>query len=128
MENQIANYIVIPDGEKIRQSEVERFIERVKKGMVDERGFCPLEYGPYGTEGYWDNHFVNSPVKLGEYREMPDLRWAGRKNPRFQELDYQTPDGITYSMKVHIDIIKEHPEVKGLDGLLIKDAILVKLH
>jgi hypothetical protein len=129
MENQIQNYSVIPDAEKINQPEGDRFIEQTLKGMVDERGYCPLEGGPMGGQGYWDNHFVNQPVKLGEYESIPTTGGFNNypSNPRFQKLNYALKDGTPKSMIVHIDIVDQNPNLNGLDGLLIKDAILAKI-
>jgi len=126
MENQIQNYSVIPNAEKINQPERDKFIEQTMKGLVNEKGYCPLEGGPMGGQGYWDNHFVNQPVKLGKYEQIPDQRWKGQMNPRFQKLNYQNTDGNSKSMIVHIDIVNQNPNLNGLDGLLIKDAILAK--
>lgn len=127
MGDQIQNYSVIPDAETISQSERDRFIEQTMKGLVDERGYCPLEPSPMGGGmGYWDGHSVNQPVKLGEYEQMPDARWGGKMNPSFQKLHYQNAEGNPGSMIVHIDIVNQNPNLNGLDGLLIKDAILSK--
>lgn len=128
MNNQIQNYSVIPDAKSINQPKRDSFIEETMKGLVNERGYCPLEGGPMGGQGYWDNHFVNQPIKLGEYESIPSTGgWNNYdSNPRFQKLNYFLEDSTPKSMIVHIDIVEQNPNLSGLDGLLIKDAILAK--
>ena len=124
MRNQVNKYFVMPDAEQVSQTDRDRFIQHVMKGAVDKRGYCPFEFLRSGNVSSSD--FSNQPVSLIGYEQMPDSRWSGQINPVFQRVIYQRAYGRNGLMVVHIDIVRNHPEIAGLKGLLIDKALLVR--
>ena len=128
MGNQIQNYLVIPNAEKINQNVRTLFIEQTMKGLVDERGYSQLEPSPIDSNGNYSNSlFINQPIILKGYQPIPDLGRGDEINPQFQRLHYQKACGSNSSIVVHIDIVDQNSNLEGLDGLVIDNGLLVKI-
>ncbi len=125
MENNIQEYTVIPDGERVRDSERDRFVTGVMRGQVTERGYRQL-VACLGGWGYKDDDFSNHPVSILKYETMPNLRWPGQINPCFQKLVFRNQDNTLGDMVVRMWDVTQNPSIAGQDGLLIDKGILVK--
>lgn len=130
MENAIDNYIIIPDFEQVPPQEVADLIQQIKRGRVDEDGYCRLS--AFGGGGYFDRDIILDPIRIigyddgyisGKGETNPSASsWFNARKLNFQKLT----DGESSSMVVHYHIADENPDIAGLEGLMIPKALLVR--